>query len=116
MRQRPYHVESTRSRQLPEVKLRRVPLVLGWVTAWEYGMLLAFSFFAILNAESESSTGKTVGGGFVTNSCSCAILKTNIYCNCNMCSCAILKTNIYSCLPDLAEMIATIRNFLAVIV
>ena len=39
--QRPYHVERTRSRQLPEVKLRRVPLVLGWVTAWEYGMLLA---------------------------------------------------------------------------
>jgi hypothetical protein len=42
--QRPYHVELTRSRQLPEVKLRRVPLVLGWVTAWEYGMLLAFLF------------------------------------------------------------------------
>ena len=40
-RQRPYHVERTRSRQLPEVKLRRVPLVLGWVTAWEYGMQLA---------------------------------------------------------------------------
>ena len=42
--QRPYHVERTRSRQLPEVKLRRVPLVLGWVTAWEYGMLLASLF------------------------------------------------------------------------
>ena len=42
--QRPYHVERTRSRQLPEVKLRRVPLVLGWVTAWEYGMQLAQSF------------------------------------------------------------------------
>jgi hypothetical protein len=42
--QRPYHVERTWSRQLPEVKLRRVPLVLGWVTAWEYGMLLALHF------------------------------------------------------------------------
>ena len=46
-RQRPYHVERTRSRQLPEVKLRRVPLVLGWVTAWEYGMLLALHFFSL---------------------------------------------------------------------
>ena len=44
IRQRPYHVERTRSRQLPEVKLRRVPLVLGWVTAWEYGMQLALDF------------------------------------------------------------------------
>ena len=43
--QRPYHVERTWSRQLPEVKLRRVPLVLGWVTAWEYGMLLALHNF-----------------------------------------------------------------------
>ena len=47
--QRPYHVERTRSRQLPEVKLRRVPLVLGWVTAWEYGMLLARIFFLLDN-------------------------------------------------------------------
>ena len=47
-RQRPYHVERTRSRQLPEVKLRRVPLVLGWVTAWEYGMLLALLFYESL--------------------------------------------------------------------
>ncbi|KZR97937.1 Uncharacterized protein APZ42_006920, partial [Daphnia magna] len=36
-----YHVEKTRSRQLPAVKLRRVPLVLRRVTTWEYGMLLA---------------------------------------------------------------------------
>ena len=81
-------------------------------------MLLAFSFFAILNAESGSSTGKTVGGGFVTNSCSCAILKTNIY-SCLQLQHVFLcnfKTKIYSCLPDLAEVIATIRNFLAVIV
>ena len=42
--QRPYHVERTRSRQLPAVKLHRVPLVLGWVTAWEYGMPLAYLF------------------------------------------------------------------------
>ena len=26
----------------PKSKQRRVPLVPGWVTAWEYGMLLAF--------------------------------------------------------------------------
>jgi hypothetical protein len=26
----------------PKFKQRRVPLVLGWVTAWEYGMLLAY--------------------------------------------------------------------------
>ena len=47
--QRPYYVESTRSRQLPEVKLCRVPLVLGWVTAWEYGMLLAWNYFIFVN-------------------------------------------------------------------
>ena len=48
--QRPYHVERTRSRQLPEVKLRRAPLVLGWVTAWEYGVLLAYTNFYLENA------------------------------------------------------------------
>ena len=48
--QRPYHVERTRSRQLPEVKLRRAPLVLGWVTAWEYGVLLAYTYFNLENA------------------------------------------------------------------
>ena len=48
--QRPYHVERTWSRQLPEVKLRRVPLVLGRVTAWEYEMSLAMnSLFSITN-------------------------------------------------------------------
>ena len=48
--QRPYHVERTWSRKLPEVKLRRVPLVLGRVTAWEYGMSLAMnSFISITN-------------------------------------------------------------------
>ena len=34
----PYHVESTSSRLITEVKQRRVVLVLGWVTAWEYTM------------------------------------------------------------------------------
>ena len=34
----PYHVESTSSRPITEVKQRRVVLVLGWVTAWEYAM------------------------------------------------------------------------------
>jgi len=29
----------------PKSKQRRVPLVPGWVTAWEYGMLLAFYFY-----------------------------------------------------------------------
>ena len=32
----PYHVESTGSRPITEVKQRRAQLVLGWVTAWEY--------------------------------------------------------------------------------
>ena len=36
---RPYHVESTSSRPITEVKRRWVALVLGWVTAWEYAML-----------------------------------------------------------------------------
>ena len=36
---RPYHVESTSSRPITEVKQRWVVLVLGWVTAWEYTML-----------------------------------------------------------------------------
>ena len=40
--QRPYHVEHTASRPISEVKQRWVWLVLGWVTAWEYQMLLAF--------------------------------------------------------------------------
>ena len=49
-RQRPYHVESTGSRPITEVKQRRARLVLGWVTAWEHRVLLAtfflfFSFF-----------------------------------------------------------------------
>ena len=48
-RQRPYHVESTGSRPITEVKQRRARLVLGWVTAWEHQVLLAtffsFSFF-----------------------------------------------------------------------
>ncbi len=34
----PYHVESTSSRPITEVKQHRVVLVLGWVTAWEYTM------------------------------------------------------------------------------
>ena len=43
-RQRPYHVECTSSRPITEVKRRRASLVLGWVTAWEHGVLLAFLF------------------------------------------------------------------------
>ena len=48
-RQRPYHVESTGSRPITEVKQRRARLVLGWVTAWEHWVLLAtfsLSFFS----------------------------------------------------------------------
>ena len=44
-RQRPYHVESTGSRPITEVKQRRARLVLGWVTAWEHRVLLASFFF-----------------------------------------------------------------------
>ena len=40
--QRPYHVESTQSRQILEVTQRRARSVLGWVTAWEHRVLLAF--------------------------------------------------------------------------
>ena len=35
-RLRPYHVESTSSRLITEVKQHWAMLVLGWVTAWEY--------------------------------------------------------------------------------
>ena len=34
----PYHVESTSSRLITEVKQHRAALVLGWVTAWEYAV------------------------------------------------------------------------------
>ena len=55
-RQRPYHVESTGSRPITEIKQRRARLVLGWVTAWEHRVLLAsmfwpfflFSFFVVV--------------------------------------------------------------------
>ena len=43
-RQRPYHVECTASRPISEVKQRWAWLVLGWVTAWEHQVLLAFYF------------------------------------------------------------------------
>ena len=44
LRQRPYHVESTSSRPITEVKQRWARLVLGWVTAWEPRVPLAFFF------------------------------------------------------------------------
>jgi hypothetical protein len=40
--QRPYHAEHTSSRLITEVKQHRAELVLGWVTAWEYSVPLAF--------------------------------------------------------------------------
>ena len=45
LRQRPYHVEYTSSRSITEVKQHRARLVLGWETAWEHRVLLAFYFF-----------------------------------------------------------------------
>ena len=45
-RQRPYHAERTGSRPITEVKQRRASSVLGWVTAWEHGVLLALNFFS----------------------------------------------------------------------
>ncbi len=44
-RQGPYHVESTSSRLITEVKQRWARLVLGWVTAWESRVPLASNFF-----------------------------------------------------------------------
>ena len=46
--QRPYHVENTGSRPITAVKQRWAWLVLGWVTAWEHHVLLAFTFFQFL--------------------------------------------------------------------
>ena len=40
----PYHVESTSSRPITEVKQHRAALVLGWVTAWEYAVSYTFNF------------------------------------------------------------------------
>ena len=44
--QRPYHAERTGSRPITEVKQHRASSVLGWVTAWEHGVLLALTFFS----------------------------------------------------------------------
>ncbi len=44
-RQRPYHVESTSSRPITEVKQRWAQLVFGRETAWELWVLLATSIF-----------------------------------------------------------------------
>ena len=46
--QRPYHAERTGSRPITEVKQRRASSVLGWVTAWEHGVLLALTFLSFL--------------------------------------------------------------------
>jgi hypothetical protein len=43
-RQGPYHVERTGSRPITEVKQNWARLVLGWVTAWESRVPLAFLF------------------------------------------------------------------------
>ena len=48
--QRPYHVESTQSRQILEVTQRRARSVLGWVTAWEHRcwhFLIIVIFFSL---------------------------------------------------------------------
>ena len=44
-RQRPYHVEYTSSRPITEVKQHWARIVLGWETAWELLVLLAFCTF-----------------------------------------------------------------------
>ena len=44
--QRPYHAECTSSRPITEVKQHWALLVLGWETAWEHRVLLAFCFFS----------------------------------------------------------------------
>ena len=43
--QRPYHAECTSSRPITEVKQHWALLVLGWETAWEHRVLLAFCNF-----------------------------------------------------------------------
>ena len=45
IRQRPYQDECTASRSISVVKHLWVWSVLGWVTAWEHQMLLAFYIF-----------------------------------------------------------------------
>ena len=50
--QRPYHEKRTWSRQLPAVKIRRVLLVPGRVTAWEYRMSLASIILLLCNWKS----------------------------------------------------------------
>ena len=40
--QRPYHVEHTSSRLITEVKQHWARIVLGWETAWDLLVLLAF--------------------------------------------------------------------------
>ena len=42
LQKRPYHLDSTTSRQLSEVKPDRAWLVLRWVTTWESRVLLLF--------------------------------------------------------------------------
>ena len=61
LRQRPYHAENTASRPISEVKQRWVWLVLGWETAWEHRMLLAFRFFflQLFNFENDSNITST---------------------------------------------------------
>ena len=63
---RPYHVESTRSRLITEVKQHWVMLVLGWVTTWEYMM-------------SQAKFNFEWGG------CSCTPQKTGIWRVCLLC-------------------------------
>ena len=52
--QRPYHAERTGSRPITEVKQRRARLVLGWETAWEHRVLLAFFLFFLFSTPSRS--------------------------------------------------------------
>ena len=69
--QRPYHIEYTSSRLIAEVKQCRAWSVLGWETAWEHWVLLAFILAFIFSlllfcccslASSSSSLYKRCGG------------------------------------------------------
>ena len=62
---RPYHVESTNSRLITEVKQHWEGLVLGWVTAWEYLVLQTFLtpcrlFFVHLASPSPASVSQGI--------------------------------------------------------
>ena len=90
---RPYHVESTSSRPITEVKQHWAKLVLGWVTAWEYLVSQAFTFFSIPSKKNEImhiswqnmrqpgiEPGHAILHAFVLPVCQCFSLRIFIFC------------------------------------